>query len=76
MSTQVGKDKFRKRTQRQLDKITAEQDVLENSPSIPQDQVKMNNNKQESNFTKGALRLAKVKIFDKPYMCMINSGAI
>lgn len=34
----------------------------------------MNNNKQDGSFTKGALRLAKVKIFDKPYMCMIDSG--
>ena len=75
MSTQMGTDKFRKRTQKQIEKINAEKDVLENSASIPKDPVKMNTVKQDGSFKKGALRLAKVKIFEKPYMCMIDSGA-
>lgn len=35
LSTQAGSDKFKKRTKRQSEKITAEMDVLENMSNIP-----------------------------------------
>ena len=35
LSTQAGSDKFKKRTKRQSEKITAEMDILENMSNIP-----------------------------------------
>ena len=61
------------RTKKQKTKIARENSILENSTEIPPEYIKVIIT-SKMRFIKGALRLAKVHIFGKPYMCMIDCG--
>ena len=70
-----GSDQFKKKAKKKKKKIANQNYNLEHEPSVPHEDIKIDNiTIQKLEYNKGTLRLAKVYIFHRPYVCLIDTG--